>query len=303
MNKTIAIKDIAANPFQSRQEDNPAAIEALAQSIKSSGFWETNLRVRPTNGTYQLVWGHQRLAALRKLGRKEVAVDVVELDDVHMAEESLIENLQRTNLLELDKAESIARLLDMLMARPNGTRAHAIARICTLLGYQTEKTVEDILAMTKLSPPTKAVVRQHNVGYTVIRVARYIGGEKMVKHAAQARIGYRDLEPMLSELKVLTPESRNKVVDKIIADKITKADEVKVLVRREQERITHKNEIPPDLLLFIEKWSMDLDSWTKKLKAAAKHRDYIREHPHTATKFKDAAERFIAALKDCAGLK
>lgn len=305
MNQTISVKDIEPNPFQSRKQVDRDAVEALAQSIKQAGFWETALRVRKHNGAYQLVWGHQRLEALRKLGHKEVPVEVVELDDLRMAEESLIENLQRTGLYEIDKAEAIARVLNMLMTtgRSTSSRNKAIDQICSLLGYQSPRTIEEYLAMAEMSAPTKAVLRENNTVRGAVRIARHIGGEKMVQHAAREKISQRDLEPMMSELKDLPKESRAKVVEKIIERKVTQPQEVKQLARREQARIVKKHEIPPDLMIFIDWWVLSLDNWTDKLKAAAKHRAYIHEHPETVTKFKDAAERFIAALKDLIDLR
>lgn len=305
MRQALSIDSIDPNPFQSRKAVDKSAVIALAESMGKTGVWETIFRVRPHNGTYQLVWGHQRLEALKHLGRKRVDVEVVKLDDEAMAAESLIENIQRGNLPEIDKAEAIARWVKMHMATSRSTspRADAIARIMTLLGYKAQATIEEFLAMAGMTDDTKKVLREHNTARGAARVARNIGGEKMVRHAARHRISQRDLEPMSKDLAELPKESRTKVVEKLVQDKITKPEDVTRLVRREQEKAFRKTEIPPDLILFMDKWTGDLKVWTRKLLAAAKHRAYIHEHPEVATRFRNAAEEFIAALKEVVDLR
>jgi ParB family chromosome partitioning protein len=305
MRQAISINSIEPNPFQSRKAIDRSAVEALAKSIQETGFWDTALRVRSHNGNYQLVWGHQRLEALKRLGHKRVDVEVTKLDDTTMAEESLIENIQRTNLPEIDKADAIARVVKMEMAntRSSTNRVDAVERVMTLLGYKSRNSIEEYLAMAGMTDDTKKVLRQHNTARGAVRAARIMGGEKMVRHAARERISQRDLEPMGQDLAELPKESRAKVVEKIVQEKITAPQAVTRLVRREQERAVDKDRIPPDLLLFIDKWTGDLAVWTKKLHAAGKHRNYIHEHPEVATRFRDAAEKFITALKEVVDLR
>ena len=61
---------------------------------------------------------------------KSARHNIVELDDAAMAEQSLIENIQRHGLLEIDKAEAIARLLTML-TEAGLSRPAAIEQLCS----------------------------------------------------------------------------------------------------------------------------------------------------------------------------
>jgi len=304
-NRTISIADIKANPFQSRKTADPAAIKRLATEIQETGYWGESFRVRQHNGNYQLVFGHQRLEALRQLGHKRIGVEVVDLTDVEMAEQSLIENLQRHNLLEIDKAEAIRRVVEMYKGQAGSdlSDAEIIRRLMTLLGYQNETTLKQFLGMSRLSEATKQEVRKSNMPRGAVAVARGIGGEDMVRHAATHHISELDLKPISKSVAPLPAPMRQKVVERILQEKATKPQQVEKIVRHEQEKVARQTQIPPDVMLFIRKWTGDLDAWTAKIKAATKVKSYIHQHPEIVTKFKDAAERFIAALKELLDLR
>lgn len=296
MSQQILISSVESNPFQSRKELDQHAIKQLADSIKDVGFWPTPFRVRPHNGNYQLVFGHQRLEALKLLGHKKIDVEVVNLDDLKMAEESLIENLQRTALPEMDRAEGIAKLVEM-EEKSGQPATQAIERVRVLLGYDHPGTITSYLNMANLSEPTKKVLRLENTGREIAKQARYLGGEAMVRHAAKHHLGRHDLGKMSLAINELPKEHRQKVINRIIEREITDPHQVTQMVRHEQEKFANRDAASPDLLMFVDMWREQLRHWTPKLKAAGAHRDYIHKYPEIAAGFKTEAELFIAALR------
>jgi ParB/RepB/Spo0J family partition protein len=301
MSQEILVSQIHHNPYQSRKRIDQAAVTRMAKEIDAQGFWDQSFRVRAVNGNYQLVFGHTRLEALRSLGHKRVNVEVVDLDDIAMAQQSLIENIQRDNLPEIDKAEAIARLLNMMLgprADDRNARSEAIGHLCVLLGYKSRQTILNFLSMAGMSEPTKVIARRENMPRSAALVARDIGGEKMVRFAATKRINRDALDAIRKSLAGLSKESRQKVVDRIIERQITDPDAVKKMARREAEKAVDIETVPPDVMMFIEKWSGDLRVWTKKIKAATKVKAYIHQHPEILGEFRNAAEEFIAALKE-----
>lgn len=304
MNRTISVEDIRPNPFQSRKTVDSAAIERLAKEIEATGYWGGSLRVRQHNGKYELVFGHQRLRALKKLGHKRIDVDVQTLTDVEMAEQSLVENLQRHNLLEIDKAEALQRLYEMEKTRSGSgvSDKDIIRRLMLLLGYTNEQTLYQFLGMAHLAEDTKKIVREHNMPRGAVSAARGIGGEAMVKHAAKHRISELGLKPISKILTPLSEPVRQKVVETIVKDKLTTSAEVEKIARREQAKTIKKDEIPPDLMLFVRKWTADLKAWQRKLASAAKYKAYIHQHPEAVTAFKDAADAFIRELQELLNL-
>ena len=84
---------------------DPAYVSVLAESIAENGQM-TPVEVRPAgkNGTFKMVAGAHRLAALRKLGRKTVEAAIFEGSDNEADLREIDENLCRHDLNELDRA-------------------------------------------------------------------------------------------------------------------------------------------------------------------------------------------------------
>src|SRR5438105_3578272 len=83
----------------------------LMDSIKSHGLLEP-LIVRPKKAKFEIIAGHRRYEACKKLRHKKIACIVVELDDQQSYELSLIENLQRETLDPLEEALAFKNYCD-----------------------------------------------------------------------------------------------------------------------------------------------------------------------------------------------
>src|SRR2546427_1324989 len=74
-------------------------LDDLVQSMRAIGLLHPLLVLPPTDGgTYELLAGHRRLRAARKLGLSEVAVEVVDVDALQAELVTIDENLVRKNL-------------------------------------------------------------------------------------------------------------------------------------------------------------------------------------------------------------
>lgn len=100
------------NPFQPRRDFNEEEIKELADSIRAQGLLQPVLVRRKETGVYDIISGERRVRALRLLKREKVPCLVREkLSDREMMEISLVENIQREDLNEIDKAEAYHKLL------------------------------------------------------------------------------------------------------------------------------------------------------------------------------------------------
>lgn len=100
----VKVEDIEPSPFQPRRTFNDEQISELADSIRERGLVQP-LVVRKVNGKFELIAGERRLRAMKKLGKPEVKVVMMEATDREVAELALIENLQREDLTPLEEAE------------------------------------------------------------------------------------------------------------------------------------------------------------------------------------------------------
>lgn len=103
----VPVDQIEANPLQPRRDFDPEELEALKQSLQTHGLLQPIL-VRPTERGYQVVVGERRLRAAREAGWKEIPVRIVDFNDQQVFEAALVENLQRSDLNAIEKAQGFA---------------------------------------------------------------------------------------------------------------------------------------------------------------------------------------------------
>jgi ParB family transcriptional regulator, chromosome partitioning protein len=103
---------IKANPFQPRTEINNDEIKELADSISAQGLLQPILVRQKGNNEFEIISGERRFRALRMLGRDKIPCIVKQkLSDREMMESALVENIQREDLNEIDKAEAYQKLI------------------------------------------------------------------------------------------------------------------------------------------------------------------------------------------------
>lgn len=109
--RMLKIELVRPNPNQPRQRFDEAALQQLAESIKTAGLMQP-IVVRPGDAGFEIVAGERRWRAFQKLGKTEIPAIVRAVDDQTAAEWALVENLQREDLDVLERADGIARLMD-----------------------------------------------------------------------------------------------------------------------------------------------------------------------------------------------
>lgn len=109
--QVLAVDQIVPNPYQPRKNFDDDEIGQLSESIKIHGVLQP-LVVRQVGNEYQLIAGERRLRAAKLAGLTTVPVRVMTFDDQQIWEASLVENIQRTDLNPLEKAQSFRKYLD-----------------------------------------------------------------------------------------------------------------------------------------------------------------------------------------------
>jgi ParB family transcriptional regulator, chromosome partitioning protein len=107
----IDIELIDPSPFQPRTRFNEAALEELAQSIRSSGIIQP-LIVRRKGARYELLAGERRWRAAQRAGLHRVPAVSREVPDNLALEITLVENLQREDLNPMEQARAFDRLMN-----------------------------------------------------------------------------------------------------------------------------------------------------------------------------------------------
>ena len=137
--RELPIELIAPNPDQPRRRFDRARLEALANSLESTGGLLQPVIVRPMDGRYQLIAGERRWRACLLAGRPTVPALVRPVDDATAFTLAAIENMVREDLSPVEEARSVAILCDAHglskaeIARRVGRTREAISNLVRLL--------------------------------------------------------------------------------------------------------------------------------------------------------------------------
>ena len=110
--REIPVESIRPNPTQPRLSYESGALEELAESIRENGLIQPILVRQLLDGDYELIAGHRRWMAVRKLGQPTIRAIVENRTDTESAVLALVENIQRRDLDCLEEARAIAGLIE-----------------------------------------------------------------------------------------------------------------------------------------------------------------------------------------------
>jgi ParB family chromosome partitioning protein len=205
----VPVETIDNNPDQPRKTFDEDDLSSLSESIRNHGILQP-LVVRQIGERYQLVAGERRLRAARAAGLPAVPVTVVDFNDQQALEAALVENIQRSDLNPIEKAQGFKEYLsryemtqDQLAARLGLART-TITNLVALLDLPEE--LQNSIQRGELSPShakaLKAVadpLRQIALGKEIItRGLSVHATEAFVKqHQAEERTA--STEPVVAE--------------------------------------------------------------------------------------------------------
>ncbi len=150
----VAIERIQQNPFQPRKEFDPEELTALGESIRHHGILQP-LVVRVQGDHYELIAGERRLRAAKAAGFTEVPIRVVDFNDQQTLEAALVENIQRTDLNPIEKAQGFKDYLGRFhmtqeqLAQRLGLDRTTISNLVNLLELPSE--VQEAVRLGQIS--------------------------------------------------------------------------------------------------------------------------------------------------------
>jgi ParB family chromosome partitioning protein len=131
-------------------------LDGLITSIEEKGLLEP-IVVRPVGDGFEVVAGHRRLEACKRLGWRKIPCHIIELDDREAYEVSLIENLQHKSLDPIEEALAFKRYVDEYgygsvteLARRIGKSHSYVSRRIALLSLSED--VREELVRRRTSP-------------------------------------------------------------------------------------------------------------------------------------------------------
>ncbi|VTR96636.1 ParB/RepB/Spo0J family partition protein [Tuwongella immobilis] len=151
---TVEVGRIQQNPYQPRKRFDTEELEQLTSSIRNHGVLQP-LVVRQTSEGFQLIAGERRLRAAQEAGLDKVPVHVVDFNDQQIFEASLVENIQRSDLNPIEKAQGFKDYLERFsmtqdqLAAKIGIDRTSISNLINLLHLPHE--VQDAVRTNQVS--------------------------------------------------------------------------------------------------------------------------------------------------------
>jgi ParB family transcriptional regulator, chromosome partitioning protein len=152
--RMLNISQMQPGKFQPRSYMDDAALQTLADSIKTQGIMQPILVRQVSSDMYEIIAGERRWRASQIAGLEEVPVLVRDIADESALAMALIENIQRENLNPLEEAQGIKRLIDEFdMTHEKAAEAVGRSRVA----------VSNILRLLTLSHPVQEMLLQNKL--------------------------------------------------------------------------------------------------------------------------------------------
>lgn len=163
-------------------------IDGLAETIREQGLLQPLGVISLGGDRYRVVYGGRRQRAAVQLGMERVPCIVLDQDDSDVLLQQLIENVQRQDLNDLEKARSFKRLRDRLIERagsantPNSSQLED--QIGTAVGL-APRTIRRYLGLLDLPPEIQELLRTGELSVTQAQHLRRISNTKTQIELAQ----------------------------------------------------------------------------------------------------------------------
>ncbi len=209
----LKVEQLQPGKYQPRSYMDDAALQTLAESIKSQGVMQPILVRHIDDERYEIIAGERRWRASQMAGLEEVPVLVREIADESALAMALIENIQRENLNPLEEAQGIKRLIDEF-AMTHEKAALAVGR--------SRVAVSNLLRLLSLSVPVQDMLMQGKIDMGHARTLVGLSGAQQVMLAEQIvqnNFSVRDAENLVKKHQAEgaenKPSSAQKLTQKI----------------------------------------------------------------------------------------
>lgn len=203
---------VFANPYQhhSARRFRGDEFDALVEDIRVNGIHQPPpARPHPdVAGAVQLQMGHRRLAAWRVAHPGEpFSVILKALDELHMLEGVIEENIHRADLNDIERAQMIEQYKSI---RPDATNAD-MARVFRL---KDPASITNLRKLLQLPAPIQAHVAENNLPDAYAR--QLVGISKVNAKAAQKIADAVSAASKSNKAEVFESETRNLFYNKLV---------------------------------------------------------------------------------------
>jgi hypothetical protein len=222
--ETVAVAEVEV--IGRRREVEPEKVKTIAASMSKIGLRTpiTVRRIKKGLGTTVLVLvaGGYRLAAAESLGWKDIDAFVMEGNETDARMWQLIENVHRAELTALERAESVAELVQLVrtsekggqVGHPGGHQPHdrGISRAAKALGF-TRQEVRRSLEIAGISAEAKATAKEKGLDKkqsALLKIAKQKGSDAQLAKIEEIKESKPTSVPKASSTGIATKKGPKK---------------------------------------------------------------------------------------------
>ncbi len=175
-------------PSRRNVRSDPGDLAGLAETIREHGVLQPLGVTREEDG-YRIVYGNRRRDAAIVVGLDRVpCVEVGEVSDAQVLVQQVLENLQRLDLNDLDKARAFGTILERLV-QEGASQGEALDSIARTLGLSVRQ-IQRYTRLNQLAPEVQALLAEDELGVT--HGQHLVGLEPPSRQVAVARLAVEE---------------------------------------------------------------------------------------------------------------
>lgn len=233
--QSLPVASLRPNRFQPRTHFDEAAIEELAESIRTQGVIQPLVVAKDPQQDegYVIVAGERRWRASRRAGLEAVPVVVREVaDDRELLELALVENLQRSDLNPLEEADAYLALQEKFSL----SQEEIAARV-----GKARTTVTNALRLLRLPEEVRDLLRGGHLSAGQARPLLGLASSEeqitLAERAVREGLSARDMERLAAEPRAAAASKKKpakpvEVHTAAAQEKLTRRLQTKVEIRR-----------------------------------------------------------------------
>ena len=190
----LNVSQLQPGKYQPRSYMDDAALQTLADSIKTQGIMQPILVREISPSKFEIIAGERRWRASQIAGLNQVPVLVREIADESALAMALIENIQRENLNPLEEAQGIKRLIDEF-GMTHEKAADAVGR--------SRAAVSNLLRLLSLSAPVQDLLMHNKLDMGHARALIGLDGAQQIMLANKIisqQLSVREVESAVKRL-------------------------------------------------------------------------------------------------------
>ncbi len=197
--RELAVEKIAPNPYQPRKTFDKTQLAELTESIRKQGVLQPLLVApapegRSEEAPYILIAGQRRLRAAHDAGLTEVPVVVRKASDEQILEWAIIENIQRSDLNAVERAQAFRDVMD----RFSLTQAQLAERVGS-----SRESVANYLRILDVCDSVQKMLLDGKLSFGHARALAGLSGKSdkqrsLAKRAVNKQLSVRQLEALVA---------------------------------------------------------------------------------------------------------